>query len=142
MLIEIDNWTRDVLNNTTDYIIKPRFKYVEHKYYVDKDDLVQAIADLTDELDRQFEVIHNFDSSIQVYFKGSEILKLSPKEIEEFREAEEILDENYYLNEDGTIEKKQYTYIIEGLTDRIRKLEDELEDKKDYIKEIHESKGW
>ena len=23
MLIEIDNWTRDVLNNTTDYIIKP-----------------------------------------------------------------------------------------------------------------------
>ena len=142
MLIEVDNWTKDVLRNTSDYIVKPGFKMVEHKYYIDKDDLVQAIADLTDELDRQVEMIHKFENGVQVYFKGSEILKLSPKEIEEFEEAEDILDENYYLNEDGTIEKKQYTYIIEGLTDRIRKLEDELEDKKDYIKEIHESKGW
>lgn len=142
MLIEVDNWTKDVLHNTTDYIIKPKIRTIENKKYVLVDDLVQAIADLTDELDRQVEIIHKFENGVQVYFKGSEILKLSPKEIEEFEEAEDILDENYYLNEDGTIEKKQYTYIIEGLTDRIRKLEDELEDKKDYIKEIHESKGW
>lgn len=142
MLIEVDNWTKDVLRNTSDYIVKPGFKMVERKYYIDKDDLVQAIADLTDELDRQVEMIHKFENGVQVYFKGSEILKLSPKEIEEFEEAEDILDENYYLNEDGTIEKKQYTYIIEGLTDRIRKLEDELEDKKDYIKELNNSKGW
>ena len=142
MLIELDNWTRDVLNNTTDYIIKPKFKYVEHKYYIDKDDLVQTIADLTDELDRQYEIIHNFDSSIQVYFKGRDVLKLTPREIEKFRQAEEILEEDLDLKDDGTILKEQFCLMIEELVDKICKQQLELEKRDEIIKEIHESKGW
>ena len=142
MLIEIDNWTRDVLNNTTDYIIKPRSKYVEHKWYLDKDDLVQTIADLTDELDRQCEKVLNMDSSIQVYFKGRDVLKLSPREIEKFRQAEEILEEDLDLKDDGTILKEQFCLMIEELVDKICKQQLELEKRDEIIKEINESKGW
>ena len=142
MLIEIDNWTRDVLNNTTDYIIKPRFKCIEHKWYLDKDDLVQTIADLTDELDRQCEKVLNMDSSIQVYFKGRDVLKLSPREIEKFRQAEEILEEDLDLKEDGTILKEQFCLMIEELVDKICKQQLELEKRDELLKEINESKGW
>lgn len=142
MLIEIDNWTRDVLNNTTDYIIKPRFKCIEHKWYLDKDDLVQAIADLTDELDRQFEKVLNMDSSIQVYFKGRDVLKLSPREIEKFRQAEEILEEDLDLKEDGTILKEQFCLMIEELVDKICKQQLELEKRDELLKEINERNGW
>ena len=142
MLIEIDNWTRDVLNNTTDYIIKPRFKCIEHKWYLDKDDLVQTIADLTDELDRQCEKVLNMDSSIQVYFKGRDVLKLSPREIEKFRQAEEILEEDLDLKEDGTILKEQFCLMIEELVDKICKQQLELEKRDELLKEINERNGW
>ena len=73
MLIEVDNWTKDVLWNTSDYIVKPPFKIVDHKPYVNVEDLVQAISDLTDEVDRQYEVISKMGKDVQIYFKGNQL---------------------------------------------------------------------
>ena len=140
MLIEIDNWTRDVLNNATDYIIKPKIRTIEYKNYVLVDDLVQAIADLTDELDRQYEVINKFDNNIQIYFKGNEIIKLSPKEAQSFRDAEELLKEDLDLKEDGTILKEQYTLMLEELIKKVQDLQEQVEKQEQYIEETNNSK--
>ena len=142
MLIEIDNWTRDVLNNATDYIIKPKIRTIEYKNYVLVDDLVQAIADLTDELDRQYEVINKFDNNIQIYFKGNEVIKLSPKEVQTFRDAEELLKEDLDLKEDGTILKEQYTLMLEELIKKADDLQEKIEKQKQYIEETNNRNGW
>lgn len=142
MLIEIDNWTRDVLNNTTDYIIKPKVRTIEYKNYIMVDDLVQAIADLTDELDRQYEVINKFDNNIQIYFKGNEVIKLSPKEVQSFRDAEELLKEDLDLKEDGTILKEQYTLMLEELIKKVQDLQEQVEKQEQYIEETNNRNGW
>lgn len=142
MLIEIDNWTRDVLNNATDYIIKPKIRTIEYKNYIMVDDLVQAIADLTDELDRQYEVINKFDNNIQIYFKGNEVIKLSPKEVQSFRDAEELLKEDLDLKEDGTILKEQYTLMLEELIKKVQDLQEQVEKQEKYIEETNNRNGW
>lgn len=142
MLIEIDNWTRDVLNNATDYIIKPKIRTIEYKNYVLVDDLVQAIADLTDELDRYYEVINKFDNNIQIYFKGNEVIKLSPKEVQSFRDAEELLKEDLDLKEDGTILKEQYTLMLEELIKKVQDLQEQVEKQEQYIEETNNRNGW
>ena len=114
MLIEVDNWTKDVLWNTSDYIVKPSFKVVDHKAYINVDDLVQAIADLTDEIERQFEVIEKLGKGIQVYFKGTQLITLNDADIKWISRAEDLLEEDAGIK-DKAVEKGILLAIISDL---------------------------
>ena len=114
MLIEVDNWTKDVLWNTSDYIVKPPFKIVDHKPYVNVEDLVQAISDLTDEVDRQYEVISKMGKDVQIYFKGNQLITLNEEDIKYIQRADELTEEDSGIK-DNCIEKGILIEIIKQL---------------------------
>ena len=105
-------------------------------------EIVASQVDLTDELDRQYEVINKFDNNIQIYFKGNEVIKLSPKEVQSFRDAEELLKEDLDLKEDGTILKEQYTLMLEELIKKVQDLQEQVEKQEQYIEETNNRNGW
>lgn len=114
MLIEVDNWTKEVLSCTSDYIVKPTYHLINHTPYVMVDDLIQAISDLTDEVERQYEVIEQLDKGIQVYFKGSQLVTLNDDDIKWISRAEDLLKEDAGIK-DKAIEKGILLAIISEL---------------------------
>lgn len=141
MLIELDNWGKEVLHCTSDYIIKPTYTIVDHKAYISVDTLFQTIADLTDELDRLYEVIKNYDKEINVYFKGRDLITLNEEEVEYIKRADELTQEDSGVK-DNCIEKEILIENIKQLVKQNEEQQEELEDYKENYKPIGNESGW
>lgn len=68
MVIKVDNYIEDILNCTGEYIGKPNYIIIKEEKYIELDDLMSTIEELTYELERQIEKIRQMDQEIQEHY--------------------------------------------------------------------------